>query len=311
MLDASPTYSRIRPSVMREVLLITTLFLLYRAARLMISGHDALAMANAWDVWHLERALSMPDEETLQDWLLQWPGAVRGANWYYYAVHFPLTAAFLAWGWLRRPPMEYRWARRLITVLTGLALVGHVLLPLAPPRMMGSLGFLDTMAVYGPSPYHGSAATVANQFAAMPSLHVGWALLIAVVVVRTAASPWRWLSVAHPLLTLLVVIVTANHYWVDAIAAALLLLVALAVTPGVAGPAPALVWWRAVQAGPAQARSARITSSPVGFGEPPAGSIVSPRSSPESTPVTSASSAPPLPRTPADSGPEGSMTHSW
>ena len=117
-------------------------------------------------------------------------------------------------------------------------------MPLAPPRMLSSLGFLDTMAVFGPSAYGDSTtATVANQFAAMPSLHVGWALLIAVVVVRTARTPWRWVAVLHPTITVLVVVATANHYWVDAIAAALLLLLALAVTPQPYAPSPVAAWW--------------------------------------------------------------------
>jgi hypothetical protein len=236
--------SRPRPPLVREVLLIVTLFLVYRLGRLVITGHDQLAISNAWWVWDVERALGLPDEELLQDWALQWPDLLRAANWYYVTVHFPLTAAFLAWGWWRRPAVEYRWARRLITVLTGLALVVHVMMPLAPPRMLSSLGFLDTMAVFGPSAYGGSTDNIANEFAAMPSLHVGWALLLAVVVVRTTSTPWRWVTLLHPAVTIAVVVATANHYWIDAIAAAALLAVALAVTPTPYGPPPAVGLWR-------------------------------------------------------------------
>ena len=220
-----------RPGVVREVLLIAGLFLVYRLIRLAITGHDDLAIANAGHVWDLERMLRLPDEVALQGWALQWPDLLKAANWYYFSVHFPATLAFLAWGWLRRPPGEYRWARRLIITLTGLAMLVNVAMPLAPPRMLTRLGFLDTMAAFGPSTYSGGTATVANQFAAMPSLHVGWALLIAVVVIRTAHSRWRWLILAHPLLTTAVVVVTANHYWLDAIVAALLLALAVLVTP--------------------------------------------------------------------------------
>jgi hypothetical protein len=128
-------------------------------------------------------------------------------------------------------------------------MVVHVLMPLAPPRMMSRLGFLDTMAVFGPSAYGESTTNIANQFAAMPSLHVGWALLIAVVVIRTAATPWRWATLAHPFITVVVVVATANHYWMDAIAAAVLLAVALAVTPMPNGPAPVGRLWRRWRAG--------------------------------------------------------------
>jgi hypothetical protein len=228
----------------REIALVAGLFLVYRLGRLAITGHDQLAMTNAWWIWDFERTLRLPDEETFQQWALQWPDLLKAANWYYVGVHFPLTAAFLVWGWLKRPPAEYRYARRLLSLLTGLALVVHVVMPLAPPRMLSSLGFLDTMAVFGPSAYGDSTtATVANQFAAMPSLHVGWALLIAVVVVRTARSPWRWVAVLHPVVTVMVVVATANHYWVDAVAAALLLALALAVTPQPYAPSPISSWW--------------------------------------------------------------------
>jgi hypothetical protein len=234
-----------RPPLVREVALVASLFLAYRLGRLAITGHDQLAVTNAWWVWDVERTLRLPDEELFQQWALQWPDLLRAANWYYVGVHFPLTAAFLIWGWLRRPPEEYRYARRLLSLLTGLALIVHVVMPLAPPRMLSSLGFLDTMAVFGPSAYGDSSATIANQFAAMPSLHVGWALLIAIVVVQTAHSRWRWIVVFHPLLTVMVVVATANHYWVDAIAAALLLLVAIVVVPQPYGPSFLSRWWAA------------------------------------------------------------------
>ena len=234
-----------RPPLVREVALVAGLFLVYRLGRLAITGHDELAITNAWWVWDVERTLGLPDEELLQQWALQWPDLLKAANWYYVGVHFPLTAVFLIWGWLKRPPAEYRYARRLLSLLTGLALVVHVVMPLAPPRMLSSLGFLDTMAVFGPSAYGDSTtATVANQFAAMPSLHVGWALLIAVVVVRTARTRWRWVAVLHPAITVLVVVATANHYWVDAIAAGLLLVLALAVTPQPYAPSPLASWFR-------------------------------------------------------------------
>ena len=156
-------------------LLLVTLFVVYRLGRLAITGHDDLAdRATPGGCGASSALLRLPDEELLQDWALQWPDLLKAANWYYVGVHFPITLAFLAWGWWRRPPAEYRWARRLIMTLTAFALVLHVAMPLAPPRMLSSLGFLDTMAVFGPSAYGGSAAdSLANQFAAMPSLHVG------------------------------------------------------------------------------------------------------------------------------------------
>jgi hypothetical protein len=219
-----------RPNLLRESALILSLFVAYRFGRALISGQVQAAMINASEVWQMERLLRMPNELVLQQWALRWPDLVEAANWYYVGVHFPVTAFFLAWGWWKRPPSDYRWARRLIITMTGLAFIIHTAIPLAPPRMMSRWGFVDTMATIGPSAYDGSAATVANQFAAMPSLHVGWALLISVVVIRTTTVPWRWLTLAHPAITTLVVVVTANHYWLDALVAAALLAVTLAIT---------------------------------------------------------------------------------
>ena len=98
--------------------------------------------------------------------------------------------------------------------------------PLAPPRMMP--GFVDTGLQFGQSVYGAErSGGVANQFAAMPSLHVGWAALIALSMILITRSKWRWLWLAHPIITFGVVVVTANHYWLDGIVALLLLAVSL------------------------------------------------------------------------------------
>jgi len=78
---ARPAELASRPGLVREVLLLAAVFLVYRLGRLAISGHDDLAIANAWHVWDVERFLRLPDEETLQDWALQWPSLVKSANW--------------------------------------------------------------------------------------------------------------------------------------------------------------------------------------------------------------------------------------
>ena len=139
--------------------------------------------------------------------------------------------AFLVWGYVRRPRAEYRWARTLLIAMTGIALVIHVAFPLAPPRMFAGFGFVDTMAVYGPSAYGAAGASVANQFAAMPSLHIGWAALIAYVVVRTGPRPLATLAVAHALVTTAVVILTANHWWLDGLVAVAILALAATLCP--------------------------------------------------------------------------------
>ncbi|GAA2605322.1 phosphatase PAP2 family protein [Actinomadura fulvescens] len=211
----------------KELLLIAVLFAAYKLGRVLAADHVATAFGNAGRLWELERALRLPNEARVQDWLLNEPGAVRAANVYYKFAHFPVTAVFLVWLYLRHPA-HYRWSRTVLAVLTGLALVVHFAVPLAPPRMLGGLGFVDTGARYGPAVYGSPESDqLANQFAAMPSLHVGWSVLVAVGIIAATRGPWRWLSVAHPVITTFVVVATANHYWLDGIVATVVLVVTI------------------------------------------------------------------------------------
>ena len=232
---------RAGPAVRRgivELTLIAALYGLYRLGRVLARGQEAVAHENAVDVHHLERFLLLPSEASVQG-LVPSDTLLHLANLYYVSAHFPSIVAFLVWGYLFRPRAEYQWARNLLIGVTGAALVVHVVYPLAPPRMFPQWGFTDTMAALGPNAYAGASGDLANQFAAMPSLHVGWAALIAYVVARTGP---RWLALlvsTHVGVTFLVVVVTANHYWLDGVVALLLLgVAALALRPPVPPSAP-------------------------------------------------------------------------
>jgi hypothetical protein len=218
-----------RPPLVRELLLVAGLFLVYKFGRRLATGHTAEAFRNAHHVWDWERVLRLPDEGTVQSLFLRGDTLVHVANTYYATVHFPATLAFLVWLYLRRPA-HYVWARRVLAAVTGAALVLHLLFPLAPPRMLGATGLIDTARVFGPSVY-GPPRTdqLSNQFAAMPSLHFGWALMLAIGLIVATRSRLRWLWLLHPLVTLLVIVGTANHYWLDVVVAAALLGLALTV----------------------------------------------------------------------------------
>lgn len=214
-----------RPPAVRELLLIATLWAAYSLGRKVANGHVGRAMANATRVWDFERLVHLPSETALQRHIVgETPVAVL-ANCYYAGVHFPATAAFLLWLYLARPA-NYRPVRNLLVALTAVAMVIHNLYPLAPPRMLPAAGMVDTAQRWGPSVYGGSPETdkLANQFAAMPSLHVGWAVLVAVTLIVLTSSRWRWLWLLHPAMTTMVVVVTANHYWLDGIVGTGLLL---------------------------------------------------------------------------------------
>jgi hypothetical protein len=217
-----------RPPLVREFLLVAGLFLVYKFGRQLATGHTAEALRNAHRIWDLERTLHLPSEVDVQSALLHGDTLVHLANTYYATVHFPATLAFLVWLYLKRPA-HYVWARRVLALVTAAALVLPFTFPLAPPRMLAASGLIDTARVYGPSVYGPpSSDHLSNQFAAMPSLHFGWALMVAIGLIVATRSRWRWLWLLHPAITLLVIVGTANHYWVDAIIATAMLGSALA-----------------------------------------------------------------------------------
>ncbi|WP_165494980.1 phosphatase PAP2 family protein [Actinomadura roseirufa] len=210
-----------------QVLVMAAAWSLYGYGRHLIDGRADEAFGNARRLWDLERALHLPDEASLQRGALRWDGWARLANEYYVRVHFPAIMAFMGWVYFWRRPAWPRVRAALIGSLAA-ALAVHSLFPLAPPRLLPGHGLVDLMTAYGPTAYEtrpGEGMT--NQFAAMPSLHVGWALLIAWAVIRYGRGRWRYLVAAHPVITLLVVVLTANHYWLDGAIGAAIVVAAL------------------------------------------------------------------------------------
>ncbi len=234
-ITRTPPSSKIPGKIMGrtivEVAIVGALFLLYNMGRLAIEGQEPTARANAELVRRIEAMVHLPSEAAIQRTISAVPHVFELADQYYVTLHFPVMIIFLLWGFVRRPRVEYVWARNLLVIMTFLGLAIHLLFPLAPPRMFPEWGFVDTMAVWGPSAYDGASAAVANQYAAMPSLHIGWALLVAFVLVRTGPRPLVVLGILHAVATVLVVVITANHWWLDGIIAAALMAIALVILP--------------------------------------------------------------------------------
>jgi hypothetical protein len=230
-LQPPPIRRRVWSRVWIELAWVAGMLALYNAGRYIAKHHVGPAFDNAMEIWDFERWLRIPSEQALQSAVMNaWPWGVEVANSYYATMHFPATLAFLVWMFIRRPDY-YLWIRRSLVILTSAALLGHLAFPLAPPRMLPQLGFVDTGILYDMSVYgaHG-ANSLANQYAAMPSLHVAWAALVAVGLIVSTNTRWRWFWLIHPVITLAVVVVTANHYWLDGIIGLILLAIALAVT---------------------------------------------------------------------------------
>ena len=197
------------------------------------------AYHNALRVIDVEKALGLFHEATIQSWFLGMPWLLRILNIFYGSFHFVVTAAVLVW-LAARFPRDYPTWRNTILIGTGLALVGFSLFPLMPPRLLcdcaygagpaaasdGLPHFVDTLAVHGGLWSFGSSTmqAVSNQYAAMPSLHFGWALWCALVLVpRVRHRATRALAIAYPIVTLATIIVTGNHYWLDAVGGALVI----------------------------------------------------------------------------------------
>ena len=164
---------RLALALAAEVAVMGTVFVAYRQVRHLSSGDTGQAMDNATRVVELERRLHVFSEQAIQRLALHSELVVGFLNRYYVAVHFPATIAMLVWAFCRHRA-AYGRIRAAFLGVTLAALVIHVIVPLAPPRMLR--GFVDTLDVYGPQIYPSDTTqSVANQFAAMPSLHFGWA----------------------------------------------------------------------------------------------------------------------------------------
>ncbi|WP_245623016.1 phosphatase PAP2 family protein [Spirillospora albida] len=208
------------PPVWRELLLIALFYTGYTLTRIvLVQDGTAPAFRHAYDILRFERLLGLDVELGLNQTLLQVPWLARTANVFYATAHFGVTLGIVVWLYRFRP-QEYRWLRTSIMVSTGVALVGFWLYPLAPPRFLHSEGFVDPVtALHSLGLYASDASgSLTNQYAAMPSMHAGWALWCGFVLVKLAARRWaQALGLLYPATTVLVILATANHYVLDAV----------------------------------------------------------------------------------------------
>ncbi len=210
---------RLRP-YLRESAIVAALYSLWQlaASASVLDGGGAFDRAR-WIV-RVEADWGLPREASVQRLIGGHPLLVQSANWYYAVMHFSALGAVLLWLFIRHRD-RYPEVRNVLVLLTASALLIE-LVPVAPPRLLPQLGFVDTAARYGQSVYNISGISV-DQLSAMPSVHVGWALLVAWAVLSVSTARYRWWVLAHPALTVFVVIATANHFWLDGIVAAVLL----------------------------------------------------------------------------------------
>ncbi len=219
---------------MRETALVVVFYYVYQAIRNIANSGNVSprAFANANRLVALERHLHIFVEDRVQEFFLQARWFIKAMNVYYGTLHFVITVGLLVWVYHYRHH-AYRTMRNLLGATTALALIGYWAFPLAPPRMFPCNCFEDTLDTIGGLWSYNSpvAKALANPFAAMPSLHFGWALWCGIVFWTLTRHRWsRALAFFYPLLTLMAIVVTANHYFLDAAGGAVILIGAVLLT---------------------------------------------------------------------------------
>ena len=225
----APVEARSRLRWWREVLYVLAFYGVYSFIRNQFGSaavSPETAFEHAKDVIAIERALGTYHEETIQDWFLDHRWFIQFWNLFYGTFHFVVTTFCIVWLFRRFPERYVKW-RTTLAATTALALIGFATFPLMPPRLLpDTYGFVDTLKDYGGlwSFDSGAMSKVSNQYAAMPSLHFGWSTWCALVLVPTLRSPWlRWLAALYPAMTLFAIVVTGNHFWLDAAGGAVVL----------------------------------------------------------------------------------------
>ena len=213
-----------------------------------LTEFQALACDRAHDIIAVQRALKIDVELALNRIATGTEWFAVFCNYFYALAHFVVTIGVLVWLY-KRHPLQYRPLRTALYVTNSVALLGYWLYALAPPRFLPDEGYVDTVRVFGTwgSYASGDLSHASNQFAAMPSMHVGWALWSGLAVFWLTRRTWlRWTAIAYPVVVLVVIMATANHFILDAVGGALALLIGFgaqralsgepAVDPAVAQP---------------------------------------------------------------------------
>ncbi len=232
-----------RPNLLLELLLIRVTYAAYQKVRLAATGGTttggrSTAEAHGHEIHDIEKFLHIDIEHWVNHTVVKIGWLRDFFDFYYTSFHFvvPLTVlGVLYW----RRPVDYRWARASLGFATLLALVGFWLYPLAPPRLMPGLGIIDT--VHGvqdfSKPDYGTLTALTNQYAAMPSLHFGWSLWCGLVIAIVAPKWWmKVLGLLHPLFTVSAIVATGNHWVLDAVGGAAVVLAGFGLSYAFMGP---------------------------------------------------------------------------
>ena len=206
------------------------LYSIWRLARVLPLDRQLGAIERARQIVRLQHAVHLPTELSLQHFALTHETLGRFMNYYYAVLHVPALVTFMVWLFVRHRDRYSHW-RNALAILTAFCVMIRFI-RVAPPRFLTDLGYIDLASRYGWSVYGPVGTGVSDQFAAMPSIHVGWAAVVSFGVVVAGTSRWRWLALFHVVMTMLAVSATGNHWWLDGIVAIALLGLGLLIDTG-------------------------------------------------------------------------------
>jgi PAP2 superfamily len=239
-----------------ELIVVVWLCWVYDLVSNLAPVREHLALAHAASLWRLETRLHMDPEASLDHWLASHHSFAVVVSNYYDNAHFVVTLTLLGWIWWRAP-MIYRPLRNNLVLINVIGMIVFFVYPTAPPRLLDPARFSDVVAsthAFG-SWHSGTLADVANQFAAMPSLHVAWAMWSALAAWRLWSDHRvRILVWIYPAVTAVAVMATGNHYLADVVAGVATFVVATLAADSWQG------WWTAREA----RRALESSTSPPG-----------------------------------------------
>ncbi|HMM49608.1 MAG TPA: phosphatase PAP2 family protein [Miltoncostaeaceae bacterium] len=212
------TVRRERPGLI-EVAIFALALLVYQGSRVLVMGQPSLAFENAAHIISWERSSGLFVESSVQEWMLNHVQLTEMLNYFYMSAHWIVTILFFVW-LFHRHRRVYPYVRNAFLFANGIALIVYAVFPVAPPRLMGGHQFVDTLSSISDIDLQGGMfAGLFNPHAAVPSMHFGYAFMIAMVMpVLVRSWPLRLVALAYPAVVLLTIVGTANHYITDALA---------------------------------------------------------------------------------------------
>jgi len=201
----------------REVLLFLSFLVFYKISRFIAIGDAHTAFINAHKIVDVEKWMGIFSEISIQQFFMDKTNLLQFLNRFYMIAHIPTTVFFFIWVYHKRKS-HYIFIRNGFLIANSLTIFFYVYYPCAPPRMLGNVGFIDTLLTISKvNLYTGPFSGLFNQYAAVPSMHFGNALLIGLVLSLLINKKWKWLMLLYPIFVLLVIIATGNHFFMDAI----------------------------------------------------------------------------------------------